>query len=1433
MAILSISRGLVTQPSELTRPDGALEIADNCVIDSDNVIEPRRGFSDFGNTTSTNDDVKQLLTYKGRILRHFSDKLSFDSDGNGTFLNFSGSYTELITKLRIKYFEANSNLYFTTNQGVKKISARTADDFTTDANFITNAGGIKAIGLQAKLKPSVAGWLPAQSKVAYKLLWAIKDNNGNVIRGVPSSKVTITNNSKDINLGEKFNIVVKDAGAGIHKEFDSTASVAGAVITISNHGFTAGTKVRFFGTIPKELNKNTDYFVVNVTSSNVFGVSLTSGGTAITLTDAVGTGFVYSGINNSNFFTFDTPTNKFACWFNISGEDIAPTDTLLVGRYLREVPIYTLSQYTKEKYTAKIAETLFNITDIEVVAESSKITVTNIDSDNVADASNGNIDVNFLEVSKIYDGQTAIGTPANVELSFDVPSEITSTQYFYELYRTSYVTVDVGLTLEEISPDEEFQKVYEAPITNNGSIPTSITIEDITPETFRAGGPYLYTNPISGEGVTQANEAPPIAQDVAFFKGSAFYANTKERHRTQFNLLSVSDFTPGTSKFYVGNSTVFREYVFVGAAEATNFTVLPKSQTVGNSYVLINSAKDSIKYKIWFDKGIIQHSFDATTQVSGVTISTTLDHGFANGDAVKFSGTIAPELNTTSTYYVVNRTNNTFQVSTTVGGTSISLTDAIGTSTVTHTPVEPVIADTYSLRVALQTYDDTLQGSVDSFKEAFFDIVDFTVEDMTGGVVKVSCNDNGDVTDPTHSSPASGWTFSVITQGIGEDASMGEVLLSGLSSVGQSVEDTARSLERIINKDALSPVNAFYLSGTEDLPGKLLLESRSLLDDPFYVGVNESVISSKFSPEMPSSFTITDITISGNIFTTSTNHGFIPGQQVYVFDNPSGSKVQFGGKYVVATTPALNTFTLSGVTVTADQLAITGVVFKADVASDNSVNPNRVYFSKLYQPEAVPLVNYVDIGPKDKAIQRILALKDSLIVLKEDGVYVISGSAAPNFFVRLVDSSSLILAPDTAVTLNNLIYVLSTQGVVTVSDTGVGVISRNIENKIQEVTNAKFDYKLTSWGVASESDRAYFIWLPTKTADSKATQAFRYNTFTRTWTRWTKPATCGVVNPNDDKIYLGDGSGRPYVLKERKNFEREDYSDGQFNRLVGSNAVINNTIALNSTVGVEVGDVITQVQYLDINKFNRFLKKLDRDSLISNDYYSSLHVTTGDSMGTALLAVCNKLIADGIAVPVSSGSDVVTTVRNEFNAIANYLNTPGSGTGYKDYNTVSDVLTYEALITAVNQNTNTLTLKFMTEFLIGEITIFKGIACKVQYAPQHFGKPEATKQIAEGTFIFDQNNFWGGTVAYSSDRSYDFASIDFSTKGPGYWGGYNWANVTFGGLGNEVPVRTLIPRDKSRCRYIHVQFTHINAREKWRLLGVSLEPREVSTRGYR
>lgn len=1398
---------MVTNPNELTRPDGALEVADNCVIDADNVIESRRGFSDFGSATSDSSIVKQLIPYKGRILRHFSDKLSFDSDGNGTFLNFSGSYTELISKLRIKYFELNSNLYFTTDSGIKKISASTSEDFSTDVNFITNAGGIKAVNLEAKLKPKASGWFPAQSKVAYKLLWAYKDNNNNIIRGVPTSRVVITNTSQDINIGEKFSIAVNSAAVG-----------------------------------------------------NI----------------------------NGEYILFETPISKYALWFDSTGTTAEPVAGDLIGRELYKVELNTITSPNNLKYAAKIASTLSLISDISVELVSNVITVTNTQEGDVFDASQGTVSSSELLVSKVIDGQITTGTPATVELSFPIPNEVISTQYFYEVYRTAVITVQIGNTLETIDPGEEFQKVYEGTIeTTTGDI----TFEDITPETFREGGAYLYTNEISGQGILQANEPPPIAHDVAIFKGSAFYANTKERHKLQFNLLSVLEFLSGTSKLYIGNSTSLSEFTFVGRAELVDVIVQPKSTTVGNSYILLNSARDAIKYKLWFDKGIIRHNYDSTTEITGATITVT-SHGFANGDTVKFSGTLPAELNATTTYYVVNRNINDFQVSTSVGGSAIVLSTVVGTSTVTHTPLEPVVADTISLRVALQTYADTLAGSVESITDTFFDVVDFdlgspwdassnspSLSDNTGQIgdiyrastsgsvnfgsgsitfaigdyvifngtvwqkltgtgpagVKIFYNDNGAVTNPTDSTPASAWTFSVTTEGLGEDASNNEVLISGLKSVGQSVEDTARSLERVINKDPNCPVNAYYISGVNDLPGILLLESRSLVDDTFYLAVNQDSMSDNFSPVIPVAKEVTLVSSSSPeaIFTTATNHGYSIGQQLYTFIDPDTTSILVSGKKIVSSTPALTTFSLSGFTSTSSYSTFDkALVFKADVASDNSVNPNRIFFSKISQPEAVPSLNFIDIGPKDKPIQRILALRDSLIVLKEDGVYAVTGSAAPNFSVRLVDNSALTYAPDTAVNLNNLIYVLTTQGIVTVSETGVGVISRNIENKIQEIANAKYDYKLTSWGISSESDRCYIIFLPTKVADGVATQAYRFNTFTRAWTRWTIASNCGAINPQDDKIYLSDGL-RPYVLKERKNFERQDYADRDFVRNIIANAVSGNKLSLSSATEIEVGDVIAQVQYLDINKFNRLLKKLDRDSLNSDDYYSTLNVSTGVNLASSINLLYSKLISDGVGAPAPSGINTPEAIRDDINAIISYLNTVSSGTGFKNYRLVVDELVYESLITEVNLNLNTITLKYMTHFIEGSASIYKGIKTKVQYTPQHFGKPESTKQISEGTFIFDQNNFWSGIVSYSSDRSYDFSSINFNIRGPGFWDGYNWAEVVFGGEGNEVPVRTLVPRDKSRCRYMHIQFTHFNAREKWRLLGVSVEPREISTRGYR
>jgi hypothetical protein len=47
MALLTAAKGLKTQANALARPDGALVVADNVVIDYDNSIQKRRGFKEF------------------------------------------------------------------------------------------------------------------------------------------------------------------------------------------------------------------------------------------------------------------------------------------------------------------------------------------------------------------------------------------------------------------------------------------------------------------------------------------------------------------------------------------------------------------------------------------------------------------------------------------------------------------------------------------------------------------------------------------------------------------------------------------------------------------------------------------------------------------------------------------------------------------------------------------------------------------------------------------------------------------------------------------------------------------------------------------------------------------------------------------------------------------------------------------------------------------------------------------------------------------------------------------------------------------------------------------------------------------------------------------------------------------------------------------
>lgn len=1281
--------------------------------------------------------------------------MAYDSSGAGAFVNFSGNYNELINGLRIKALETNGNFYFTTDLGIKKISVKNIDDLATAT--IVNAGAVEAIDLTANPVPSAAGFLPPQSKVAYRMVFGYKDANSNLLLGVPSARAVVSNTSQTVNESEIFTINV----------------------------------------------------------------------------------ITYTGIADQDYFTFNTTDTGYFGWFNVGGSATAPINADTLDR--EGIEIKTQGATSNSQVAAIIANALSPITGITIDLSGTEIEVTIVGAGDVPNASQGSLSAGDVLITTIFDGSITEGTPAEVLLNFTLPQELT-TEYFYQIYRTPVTTVQLSQTLNDIDPGDEEQFIFEFPITDADLLAGFISITDNTPETFRASGAPLYTNAITGggRGIVDANDRPPIAQDMALFRQSTFYANTKDAHRFTFSILSVDNFVSGTSKFYIGRGGLATEYTFVGTVEVTDVQVQTRDLTVGNAYIVINSANNERSYYVWFDKGVIQHSFDSTTAVNAGTDTITVTaHGYATNDKVVLSGTVPGGLTAGTDYYVIRTDANNFQLSATVSGPAIDISTAVGTATIIHTPADPAVPSKLGVRVPLSLYDNTLAGSKQAFIDSILSTFDFDAVDFSSDTVRVTCIDSGYVDDPTLSTPAPGWIPTVFSQGTGENAAAREVLLSVNPSVAVSIDLTARSLVRVINQDSLSPVTAQYLSGPEDLPGKILLKAKTLQDLVFYVAVSDSSMSAEFSPELPVNVGLLSVDEPTNTFETITPHGLVIGDQVYINDNPMGTIVEWGGRYIVATVPTATTFTLQNVDVGVDQPGpLTGVVYKSTATSDNNVSPNRLYYSKISQPEAVPLVNFIDVGSKDKEIMRILALRDNLFVLKTDGVYLVTGASAPNFSVRLLDNSAILIAPDSAVVLNNLIYALTTQGVVSISESGVSIVSRQIEDQIKKFTTFNYNFRYTSFGVAYESDRSYLVWLPTLRTDSVATQCFRYSTITNTWTRWTKTNTCGIVNQlGDDRMYLGKGDGRNFIEQERKNDERQDYADRDFTRSIGDMAFNGTTVTISSIADVEAGDVMTQEQYVTVPKFNRFLKKLDTDTAPAfNDYYEKFGTTVGVNMGNQLVNFVAYLNTDtnlAGTFTTPSGSNSLLQLQEDYNTIINELNSPTSGTSLKNYKEVTDLLTYEVKIDRVIKNTNDIVINFSTWFIQGNMQIYKAIKSEVQWAPQHFGKAEMLKQISEGTLIFDQGTIYNATISYSSDRSADFAEIPFEMDGPGFWISYPWADIVWGGGSNSVPLRTYIPIAKSRCRFLNVKFKHFNAREAYKLLGISLEPREISSRGYR
>ena len=1593
--------GLNISPNSLSKPEGSLETASNVIIRRDNVIEPRRGFKVFGSSfPSSVDRAKQLLVYKNRILRHYATTLQYDSDGDGTFASFNGTYTETDTNLRIKSLEANSNLYFTSSEGIKKISATAASEFTTAASYITDAGGIKAVDLTSKLSTtygSTTGFLPQDSTVAYRVAWGTKDANSNTILGAPSQRTEVYN--------EMIRLLLNDY-AHLLDALDRVTT-ASTTAFIGNGTYVNTYKLPNTATASDLASKIT--LVAAAIDEDIF-YGEDSGSSPLNL-DTSSAAIITTGVCTLTF-TAGTPSSYVSAGDKIYLAGFSPVSGTLNGLQT----VATSGATTITFATSAIGNVTFSTPTVKSGTYRGITAIGTIDSPTpnselveIQDYMNSIIENLKLEPTTVISSgnQTSYIVPLTTTTSSDVILTITvptgvTTNHFYQVYRSDIAQAQLTVVLDDLLPNDEMQLIYEAYYESG----TTISFTDITPDAFR--GANLYTNEASGEGILQSNDIPPFAKDINSFKGSTFFSNCRTRYRSALSILGVEDLlteynASRTPKLTISNTSISNTYSFVAGIQNISTVTCP---TVAN--------------------------LNATNPASSLTF-------YSADDATKY-------------YYWYDTTG--------------ALTDpAISGATGIKIPVS-------TLTTAAEVRDATVK-----FGAIYID--DFTIASSSTANFILTNVEYGYTTAMTQIDTGSSFTI-VTTAGQGERASDNKVLLSSVVSPAIAVDETARSLVRIINKNANDIVYAYYVSGTNSVPGQIQIESRTLSTTPFYLQSNNAVVGANFNPDIGPILSITDVTEASPTEITIATHGMVSGDKVLITNTDASTAITFvdadvdvsantitevghglytgqlvqlttsgtlpaglslltnyyviyitvdtfklattytlaaagtavditaaagtGNHVVTSTSPingiftitrtGANTFTIP-VRVTTDGAgAGTGNATRLvdAIVGENNSQVNRVYYSKYQQPESVPQLNYYDVGARDKKILRVFPLRDSLFIFKEDGLFRISGESLP-FSLALFDSSCILVAPDSVAVLDNNIYCFTQRGISTVSEAGVNTISRAIDTEILKLPTYS-SFKTASWAVSYESDNSYLFWTLKRPTDTSANICYRYSILTSSWTTYDKENTCGVINQLDDKLYLGAGDTN-YIEQERKEFLRQDYADRQYDASLVAGSYHDDVLHFGSITNFAVGDVLEQTQTISIYTYNMLLKKIDLDNgPTDNDYYSVLENVAGANIRTSITALAAKLDADVsvsnhtfLPAAVDIGTEVITIpahgyytgMRVRFSstgalptglsvatdyylivltsstfqvastlAFANVptaINLTGTGTGihkmlsldytfltesksgsissiaagtgtvvvttvashglvtgrvisvsgtasldgsyevvvithntfsisatlsvdvgavgtfvtltdnfddilicynkiierlnlndalyYSNYDVIDYETKFEAVITDVNIPNKNITLSTALDFIVGPMVLYKSIATEVLYSPVTGGDPMTLKHIGEVTIMFQSRTFSDGTLSFSTDLLPAFIDVDFNVDGTGVFGGDSFGETFFGGGSNAAPIRTYLPRDCQRHRYLNIKFSHAVARESYSIFGITLFGDVTSQRAYR
>jgi len=373
------------------------------------------------------------------------------------------------------------------------------------------------------------------------------------------------------------------------------------------------------------------------------------------------------------------------------------------------------------------------------------------------------------------------------------------------------------------------------------------------------------------------------------------------------------------------------------------------------------------------------------------------------------------------------------------------------------------------------------------------------------------------ITDGVSLSPALTGTYVPANTYIGAISGAGPYTVSMVNALGAPVNALASGVNQVARFHDIIRIGGveFYAASQQYLPGYVLSSERG-----FAVNTSSSL-------DERLVFTAEALALAVNMYATKNPSFTIRAYNLGDVANPIGSYSP-GSLLFEEIGVAGSSFTAQCTT----KPTVVNPTTASAISSSSDSAAARLFWSDPDEPEAVPIVQFVDVGNQRDPILALVPLRAALLVFKQDGVYRVTGSAPDNWSVELLDGSTRLLYGACVDTLDDRAFALTNRGAVVVDEGGVQNISeRRIGRSLLEAQRVIGEEQNIGWVRAWAQAGVVCFGLPEQGDSDEVSFWLVYRPVTGSWTKWVIEATCAAQDRRGTAFYYA----RPEMWELRRS----------------------------------------------------------------------------------------------------------------------------------------------------------------------------------------------------------------------------------------------------------------------------------------------------------